>query len=245
VPSKKNMYYIREMSASGLSSPMVCPDGDASYSIEQLNMPFPNTLTTDTIQPNPATMQLPQSAVQSFVNSLQAMGKLHNTPINPGTGLADTTAMAAEDSRLQSQIQAEYCYLEQRYLYSLKKFLALATSGNNNDVALAKGMLDISRSLNLKISCLLAVATTLASTRALSTNALQGQISVSNSSITTTSQQINDQYKFLSRDNAILETQKELIKYSKEKNDQVTNQIALFTIMNAFAIGAIFAIVRS
>lgn len=233
------------MSASGLSSPMVCPDGDASYTVEQLNMAFPDTLTTDTIQPNPASMQLPQSAVQSFVNSLQAMGKLHNAPINPGTGLPDTTAMAAEDSRLQSKIQAEYCYLEQRYLYSLKQFLALATSGNNNDVALAKGMLDISKSLNLKISCLLAVANTLASTRSLATNALQGRISSSNANIASTTQQINDQYKFLSRDNAILETQKELIKYSKEKNDQVTNQIALFTIMNAFAIGAIFAIVRS
>jgi len=233
------------MSASGLSSPMVCPPGDETYTPALLILPFPNSLTTDSIQPDPTTQQLPQSAVQSFVNSLTAAGAIPTTPINPGTGLPDTTAMATQDSNLQSKIQAEYCYLEQRYLYSLSQFLRLATSGNNNDVSAAQAMLNISKTLNLKINCLLSVASTLAASRAVSTNALQGSIASSNSSITETTKQINDQYKFLSRDNAVLETQKELIKYSKEKNDQVTNQIALFTIMNAFAIGAIFAIVRS
>jgi hypothetical protein len=233
------------MSASGLSSPVVCPAGDATYTPEMLVLPFPNSLTTDTIAMDPVTLQLPLSAVQSFVNSLTSSGAIPSTPINPGTGLPDTSAMTTQDSNLQTKIQEEYCYLEQRYLYTLNKFLTLATSGNNNDVASAQAMLNIAKSLNRKITCLIMVASSLASTRAVSTNALQGTIAASNSSISETTKQISDQYKFLSRDNAVLETQKELIKYSKEKNDQVTNQIALFTIMNAFAIGAIFAIVRS
>ena len=92
------------MSASGLSSPMVCPAGDATYTPALLILPFPNSLTTDSIQPDPTTQQLPQSAVQSFVNSLTASGAIPTTPVNPGTGLPDTSAMATQDSSLQSKI---------------------------------------------------------------------------------------------------------------------------------------------
>lgn len=233
------------MSASGLSSPLVCPDGDATYTDAQLLADVPRSLTTDTIAPNPATKQLPQTAVQSFVISLENSGAILPTPIDPGTGLPNTTLMASQDLDLQERIRSEYCHLEQRYIYALSKFLTLATSTVTTAAAQAKAMLDICIKLNLKIQCLQAVSNTIVVNRTSSATALQTTISSSTSKISETTTQLNKQYSFLSKDNAVLETQKELIKYSKEKNDQVANQIALFTIMNAFAIGAIFAIVRS
>ena len=77
-----------------------------------------------------------------------------------------------------------------------------------------------------------------------STNQLKSQIASKNADIANISNQIKRQYSLISKDNVMIETQKHMIKYTKEKNEHVMNQIALFTIMNAFAIGAIFAIVR-
>lgn len=230
---------------SGLSSPPVCPDGNFNFTTDQLSLPFPNGIATDTIIPDPTTQQMPQNAVQSYVNVLISRGAIPATPIDPGSGLPNTVAMAAQDSSLQTAILNEYCYYESRYLYSLRQFLNLATSGNNANNEQAKVMLGVSKSLNLKLNSLLEVTNLLSKTRTLNTDALQSRINASNTSIKATTATMNDQYKFLSRDNALLETQKEMIRYTKEKNEQVINQIALFTIMNAFAIGAIFAIVRS
>jgi hypothetical protein len=76
------------------------------------------------------------------------------------------------------------------------------------------------------------------------TNSLQPKIQQLNATISTTSRQIQEQYALLSSNDAVVETQKQMIVYTKEKNEHVMNQIALFTIMNAFAIGGIFAIWR-
>lgn len=230
---------------SGLSSPPVCPDGNFNFTTDQLALPFPKGLATDTILPDMTTLQMPENAIQSYVNVLIAQGSIPATPIDPGSGLPNTAAMATQDSALQSAILSEYCYYESRYLYALRQFLNLATSGNDANNAQAKVMLMLSKSLNLKLNSLLEITNLLSKTRTLNTDALQSRINTSNTSIQATTATMNDQYKFLSRDNALLETQKEMIRYTKEKNEQVINQIALFTIMNAFAIGAIFAIVRS
>jgi hypothetical protein len=48
----------------------------------------------------------------------------------------------------------------------------------------------------------------------------------------------------LARDNATIETQKEMVRYTKEKNEHVLNQLQVFVVLNAFAVGAIFAIYR-
>ena len=74
---------------------------------------------------------------------------------------------------------------------------------------------------------------------------IKATVDNTNSQITSASARVQNQYKLLSADNAVMETQKQAMKYTKEKNDAIMNQISLFTIMNAFAIGAIFAIVRS
>jgi hypothetical protein len=46
----------------------------------------------------------------------------------------------------------------------------------------------------------------------------------------------------LSKDNAAIETQKEMVKYTREKNEHILNQMTVFAALNAFAIGAVFAI---
>jgi hypothetical protein len=56
--------------------------------------------------------------------------------------------------------------------------------------------------------------------------------------------ELKAQYGMLARDNAAIETQKEMVKYTREKNEHIMNQMTVFAVLNGFAIGAVFAIWR-
>jgi hypothetical protein len=234
------------MSASGLSSPLVCSNDKVAFTESDLLMPFPNGgISTDSIQPDNNTKKLPQAALQEYIIRLTENGYIPQTPIDPGTGLPNSEIMAAQDARFHASIQEEYCFYEPRYLHSMKRFLELSTSMNKNDIPEAKRMVEISKKLNLKLNSLLEITNMLSDSRTNSTNSLKSKITSSNNTIESTTKKIQSQYAFLSKDNAVIETQKEMIRYTKEKNESISNQIALFTVMNAFAIGAIYAIARS
>jgi hypothetical protein len=205
---------------------------------------FPYGVATDAIPVDDKTKTMSQSGIQDHINKLRAAGYVPDTPTDPRTGKADMEKKATIDTEFHNNIQTEYCFYESRYLYAMKKFLELATSLNQNDVPEAKRMSEAAKSLNLKLNSILEITNALSDSRTESCNALKGKISGSNDTIANTSKQITKQYNLLSRDNALIETQKQMIKYTKEKNDAIMNQISLFTILNAFAIGAIFAIVQ-
>jgi hypothetical protein len=232
------------MSTSGLSSPAVCPDSGASFSETDLQATFPYGIATDSIPVDQKTKAMSQSGIKSHINQLKAAGYVPDTPVNPRTGAVDMNAKSKRDTEFHNNVQTEYCFYEARYLHSMKRFLELATSLNPQDVPEAKRMLAISQSLNLKVNSILEITAALGDSRTDSVQSLKAKISSSNDNITSTSRQISKQYGLLSKDNALIETQKQMIKYTKEKNDAIMNQISLFTILNAFAIGAIFAIVR-
>ena len=75
-------------------------------------------------------------------------------------------------------------------------------------------------------------------------NSNKTSINTSNAKINQRLNELKNQYGLLSRDNAAIETQKEMVRYTKEKNDYTVNQIALFTSLNALAIAAVYAIYR-
>jgi hypothetical protein len=52
-------------------------------------------------------------------------------------------------------------------------------------------------------------------------------------------------YGILNRDNAAILAQKEMVRYTEEKNAYNTNQIAVWAAANVVALGVIFYVYRS
>lgn len=224
--------------------PGVCPDINASFDVNTLMQLYPQGLGTDAIANDPATGRMPIAALQGHIAELQASGAIPTDTADPRTQNVNMDVKEANDRAFHKNIQDEYCFYEARYKYAMSQFLKLSTSLNPADVPLAQQMLLISQSLNRKINSILEITNILNDSRVESTNSLKSTVVSSNQEITSTAEQLRRENSFLGRDNLLIETQKEMIKYTKEKNEHVLNQIALFTIMNAFAIGAIFAIWR-
>jgi hypothetical protein len=106
-------------------------------------------------------------------------------------------------------------------------------------------MLNISTQLNQKLNNLLEVVAYVTESRVSKINSNKGFINEGNRTINKRLEELKSQYNLLSRDNAQIETQKEMVKYTKEKNEHVMNQITVFAALNAFAIGAVFAIYKA
>ena len=229
----------------GISSSDFCPSDVGTYDETQLTTPFTNGIAPLTFTPDPDTGRVPYAQLSTHVNKLEQLNMVPVRTSVPGTGKTDMDDLVRKDSLFFNRVKSEYCYYESRYKYSLVTFLKSSTSLDNTQNNIARQMLKISTDLNQRLNNLLEIVAFLTESRMNPINSNKDSINMSNKQIAKRIDELNKQQTLLQRDNAIIETQKEMVKYTQEKNEHILNQISTFVILNAAAIGAIFAIWRS
>jgi uncharacterized protein YlzI (FlbEa/FlbD family) len=240
-------YFVK--SIPGLANPDLCPAVGSSFDIASLQTPFSGGIATTNLTPDADTNRIPISELSKYVTGLQSAGiiPVHQPKPSSRTDSLETDMdkLMADDSKFFGLVRDEYCYYEGRYKFALRRFLELSTSLDNNNNDAARQMLNISTVLNQKLNNLLEVVAYVTETRVTLINSNKGTINDSNRNINQKLNELKSQYNLLSRDSAQIDTQKEMVKYTKEKNEHVMNQITVFAALNAFAIGAVFAIYRA
>lgn len=229
----------------GISSSDFCPADSGTYTDDQLIATFPGGISPLTFTPDPDTGRVPTSQLSSYVGKLEQLNLIPVRQNIPGTSKTNMDDLVKKDSLFFKNVKNEYCYYEARYKYSLKKFLVASTSLDNTQNNIARNMLQISTDLNQRLNNLLEIVAYLTESRMGPINATKDNINKSNKDINSRISQLTNQQALLTRDNAITETQKEMVKYTQEKNEHILNQISMFVVLNVAAIGAIFAIWRS
>ena len=231
--------------------PNVCPDPELYYSNDQLLTKFPNGIGSDTLLPDPSTGRIPTDSLQGWVIQIQGSGLIKGRPNQQvgnsqmGGTETDMDSLVAQDAALFNQLQKEYCYYEQRYRYALTQFLTKATSRNQSDNGPAQAMLGITKTLNLRLNSVLEIMNFLAQDRVVQVNMNKGSINQTNASINSKLGKLKQSYNFLTRDDAIVKTQKEMVRYTEEKNNYTSNQIAIWATLNIIALGSIIYVYRN
>jgi hypothetical protein len=198
----------------------------------------------DTLPIDPATGIIQNDAIQSKVQSLVASGVISSARVTPG---GDVDALSAQDKALYGNLTSEFCFYEQRYMYALQQFLQAATlqQSTGGASATAQNWLGITQQLNKRTNSVLQIMTHLPTLR-------QGQLSDAQNYMVSMNNNLNDKlrklqatYKMLNREDAVLLTQKEMVRYTGEKNSYTHNRIIVWTALNILALGAIFYVYRS
>lgn len=228
----------------------VCPPAPASYSDDELMKPFAGGVASDTLVPDATSGRVPVGAIAAHVASLSVLkpdGALKPRPTKRvGSDVeTDMDTLVANDAALYGKLNDEYCYYEGRYQFALKEFLTLATSRNPTDNDRARALLENTRRLNLRVNSLLEIMNYLAQERVVAVNANKADINSRNAAINTRLEDMKKGYAFLSRENAVITAQKEMVRYTEEKNRYTSNQIALWAAANVVALGVIFYVYRS
>jgi hypothetical protein len=164
--------------------------------------------------------------------------------------LADNTvnknaivSQIAKDDEYFRRIKLEYCFLRKHYHGFLNAFFDAIKESNDTK---AQVCLEILIELNAKINAFVSLVDFIASGRASVIDARTPNFKLKN-------QELNDyiisgpsasEAEFLDKQKSILDTRKEMVRYTKEKNNSITNNISLWAALNVVAIAMIFTLYR-
>jgi len=228
-------------------SATICEKGLDYYSNDDLMAVYPNGVANDGLVPNDSTGRVDPSLVTEHIANLRTAGKVKSPPTitKDNSTVVDMDQYIQDDNELYQSMQFEYCHYNQRYMYALNQFLVLSTSRDSNDNPAAQDMLELSRKLNIRVNSVLEVMNALAQDRVTRVNSSKGDIDASNAEIRKGLARMGGMYQRLSSDNAIVTTQREMVRYTQEKNAYTSNQIAVWTALNVAALTAIFFVYRN
>jgi len=223
----------------------VCDPPADRYSDTDLMTLFPQGLATDTLAPDATTGRIPAAQLQARLRTLEQTGILKPRPTIALTDETNMDALVTEDARVYQAAQDEYCYYEQRYRYALKQFLTLATSRSTADNTSAQAMIVNAKMLNLRVNCILELMNYMAQRRVDSVNSNKKAVNDSNASINKKLVDLKTMYERLNKENAIITTQREMVRYTVEKNNYTTNKLGVWAALNVLALGAIYYVYRN
>lgn len=237
--------YVRQIPAIGNAA--VCSEPKTFYDTSELMKPFDKGVGTNTMVPDSKTGRIPVAQIQAHVSALESSGILKSRPAKPvGNDMeTDMNALVTHDAELHNRLQEEYCYYEQRYKYALKDFFKKATSRSQSDNTEARILLRNTKVINLRLNSLLEIMNYLATSRVSVVNIHKEDINSRNMNINEKLDNLRAGYKMLNEDNVIINTQKEMVRFTQEKNNYTSNQIALWAAMNIVALTTIFYVYRN
>ena len=229
-----------------VANPTVCAAPKSSYTVEELMTLYSGGVASDSLLPEPQTGRVNVSALQAHVNALTSAGIIKPRP-SQSVGSDNETMMRKlvdNDTALYAKLQEEYCYYEQRYKYAFKQFLKLATSRNPTDNRQAQVSIENAKRLNIRLNGVLEVMNYLAAARVPIVDSNKNDINVRNSAINEKLARTRNSFNMLNRDNAVILAQKEMVRYTEEKNNYNSTQIAVWAAANIVALGVIFYVYR-
>jgi len=237
--------YVSQIPKQGMS--MVCTDPPGYYSDADLMKVFDKGVASDVLVPDTSTGRVPVAQLQAHVQGLESTGIIKKRPTQQVGPAAETDydKLMEQDAKFYQEMNKEYCFYEQRYRYALRLFLERATSRNTNDNTAAQAMLANTKLLNIRVNSVLEVMNYLAQTRVSLTNANKDNINKYNKLINDRYAKASKTFELLKQDNAIVLTQREMVRYTEEKNNYTMNQIGVWAALNIVALGTIFYVYRS
>ena len=218
------------MNSTNAMTTNICPGGNVAYS--SVYEKIPNSVSTDKLPIDPSTKRISTSALQGYVNNLISTGAI---PEQRG----DITAQIAADKTFYANIQAEYCFYEARYIAALTQFITEISDKNGGT---GERPLQQTVSLNKRLNSLMEIISYIGNDRARKVNDRSSAINAANVAVDAKLAQLQAQQKYLESTNVRLETQAEMMRYSKEKNSAMNIQVLFFIALNVVAIGTVFTV---
>ena len=194
---------------------------------------------------------------EGYITSIQSGNNVTKLLIPPGTGttnenpgtrtLPKPDEQQENDKAFMTRVQGEYCFYKTRYNALLTEFLAdirgkminEAFSGN------AQVYLDKLIEINTRMNALVQLIKYIGDTRIANVNNLITTLNEQNTSLQNSINNLSNTGDVLNQNNTILHTRKEMVRYTKEKNNAIMNQVSLWASLNVVAIAIIFHLYRT
>jgi hypothetical protein len=197
---------------------------------------------------NETTKTWTNAQAQAYIAANTEIAALMFTPPTGTTSYLQSVPaikdQESKDIQLVGIIRNEYCFYKVRYEAYLGAFLNAIKPSPENPT-LAADYLEVVKNLNNKLNALVLLVNYIKEQRAGFVNANTSAFNSLNAELLTEMQNLGPSSALINSNQFVLNTRKEMVKYTKEKNNAITNQISLWASLNIVAIAMIFHIYRS
>jgi hypothetical protein len=146
------------------------------------------------------------------------------------------------DGLLLQSLQDEYCFYNSRYAYALDKFFQYATSNDSSQSNLAATMLSTTKTLNVRTTFIMEFMNYVTQLRIPPAQGDARSIDTLNTKFNTKIQELMSTKALLDKENAMVVTQKEMVRYTADKNSATMKTVLFWGAANVLALGAIGAV---
>lgn len=189
-----------------------------------------------------STGHIPVATLQARYATLKTAGIFSNAmaPGQLATGALET--QIANDRKLMVSLQEEYCWYYSRYAYALKNWIGYATSRDSSQSALAASTLPTVQTLNMRCIFIVEFMNYVTQLRIPPAQQDAASIATANASLNTKLQSLQQAKSLFDQNNAQVITQREMVRYTAEKNTSMMSSVVMWGAINVIALGAIGAV---
>lgn len=186
---------------------------------------------------------LNKNIVKTIISSLKSSGVI------PTLTAGNSDLFMKKQSELLNNIQAEYCFYESRYKYSLEKlFSTIGQSyiNNTDDVQnTIKSYLTSSQELNQKLNDLTQIINGVTEDMLSLNSDLEDKVKAFDKQNKEQQLKLQYQNKVISSNQASTELNKQMVKFTEQKAKYSNNLLGLYSFLNIVALGLLVYVYKS
>lgn len=223
---------------------MSCPLNAVSFTEDDLIKIYPNQgllpspLSSDSDRENG---MLKPDTVKTIVQNLKGSGVI------PALTSTNAEAFFTNQKNLLENIKSEYCFYYSMYAYCLQKLLKSISDGylntaNSNTITT---YLNHTQMLNKKMNDLVQIINGVSEEMLQSSSIMDTEIKKFDNEARQLQLKLAQQNKIISSSDAVTRLNKEMVKYTEEKNRYTENLLKTYSVLNIVALGLLIYIYKS
>ncbi len=186
---------------------------------------------------------LNSTSLQATISSLKGSG------IIPSPKKTSPEMFVMKQQELIKDIQTEYCFYESRYKYSLDQLfnsISIGYSNNTGDVQISiQKYLVSTQTLNQKLNDLVQIINAITEDMLSTTTGLEAEIKAFDKQMREEKEKLQKQNKIISSNQATLEINKQMVKFTEQKAKYSNNLLGLYSFLNIVALGLLIYVYKS
>jgi hypothetical protein len=177
------------------------------------------------------------------------IGSLKNSGIVPTPNPQNAELYLKKVNELLKNTEAEYCFYEARYKYSLERLLNAINQGyanNTGDVqTVIQRYLASTQELNQRLNDLTQIINGITDDMMSATSGLEQQVQAFDKKMKDQQKKLQAQNKIISSGQAVTELNKQMVKFTEEKAKYSNNLLGLYSFLNIVALGLLIYVYKS
>lgn len=177
------------------------------------------------------------------------ISRLQNGGTIPDPKKSTPSSYVTKVRELLTNAQSEYCFYDSRYRASLQYlFTGIRNAASNNideTRQVIESRLATTQSLNRKVNDMIQIINKITEKMMASSDTLQKEIEEFNKNLRKKRDQLEEQNKIISSNEATMRLQKEMVKYSEQKASYSDNLLKMYSFLNIVALGLLVYVYKA